>query len=175
MDEGVNLNSKYQLFLSISTIFYRVEEARSCNLIFNMMNISTTMISECVAILKCFHDLLLPFDFAISAIKCLNGGFVLLPAATKLGQGNIFTSVCLSTGGGVWSGGVWSRGTPIFLGGGPPNFFSFFFLFFQFFFPKISSGMHKLRQGNVFTGVCDSVHGRGGCLPQCMLGYTRPT
>ena len=28
----------------------------------------------------------------------------------------------------------------------------------------------KLGQGNVFTGVCDSVH-RGGCLPQCMLGY----
>ena len=28
----------------------------------------------------------------------------------------------------------------------------------------------KLGQGNVFTGVCDSVHG-GGCLPQCMLEY----
>ena len=28
----------------------------------------------------------------------------------------------------------------------------------------------KLGQGNVFTGVCDSVHRRGG-LPQCMLGY----
>ena len=28
----------------------------------------------------------------------------------------------------------------------------------------------KLRQGNVFTRVCHSVH--GGCLPQCMLGYT---
>ena len=25
-------------------------------------------------------------------------------------------------------------------------------------------------QGYVFTRVCDSVH-RGGCLPQCMLGY----
>ena len=30
----------------------------------------------------------------------------------------------------------------------------------------------KLGQGNVFTGVCDSVH--GGCLPQCMLGYHPP-
>ena len=30
----------------------------------------------------------------------------------------------------------------------------------------------KLGQGNVFTGVCDSVH-RGG-LPQCMLGYHPP-
>ena len=29
----------------------------------------------------------------------------------------------------------------------------------------------KLGQGNVFTGVCDSVN-RGGVLPQCMLGYT---
>ena len=28
----------------------------------------------------------------------------------------------------------------------------------------------KLGQGNVFTGICDSVN-RGGCLPQCMLGY----
>ena len=26
----------------------------------------------------------------------------------------------------------------------------------------------KLGQGNVFTGICDSVH--RGCLPQCMLG-----
>ena len=30
----------------------------------------------------------------------------------------------------------------------------------------------KLRQGNGFTPVCHSVH--GGCLPQCMLGYTPP-
>ena len=29
----------------------------------------------------------------------------------------------------------------------------------------------KLGQGNVFTGVCDSVHRGGGCLPECMLGY----
>ena len=30
----------------------------------------------------------------------------------------------------------------------------------------------KFGQGNVFTGVCDSVHrGVGGFLPQCMLGY----
>ena len=30
----------------------------------------------------------------------------------------------------------------------------------------------KLGQGNVFTGICDSVHkeGWGGGLPQCMLG-----
>ena len=26
----------------------------------------------------------------------------------------------------------------------------------------------KLWQGNIFTGVCQ----QGGCLPQCMLGYT---
>ena len=31
----------------------------------------------------------------------------------------------------------------------------------------------KLGQGFVFTGVCDSVH-RGGCLPQCMVGYHTP-
>ena len=30
----------------------------------------------------------------------------------------------------------------------------------------------KLGQGNVFTGVCDSVHGRD--LPQCMLGCQPP-
>ena len=40
--------------------------------------------------------------------------------------------------------------------------------------------MHNYRpqrscgQGNVFTGVWDSVHGGGGCLPQCMLGYHTP-
>ena len=32
----------------------------------------------------------------------------------------------------------------------------------------------KLGQGNVFTGVCDSVHGGRGCLPQCMLGCQTP-
>ena len=32
----------------------------------------------------------------------------------------------------------------------------------------------KLGQGNVFTGLCDSVHRGGGCLPQCMLGYHPP-
>ena len=31
----------------------------------------------------------------------------------------------------------------------------------------------KLGQGNVFTGVCDSVNREGG-LPQCMLGYHSP-
>ena len=32
----------------------------------------------------------------------------------------------------------------------------------------------KLGQGYVFTGVCDSVHRGGGCLPQCMLGCQTP-
>ena len=32
----------------------------------------------------------------------------------------------------------------------------------------------KLQKGNVFTCVCHSVHKAGGCLPQCMLGYTSP-
>ena len=85
---------------------------------------------------------------------------LLLPAATKLGQGNKFTGVCLSTRGGgrgrspIW-GGVrifrggclkFSRGSEFFggclnfSGGVSPIFFSFFF---QFLFPqKISSGMH---------------------------------
>ena len=63
----------------------------------------------------------------------------LLPAATKLGQGNIFTSVCLSTGGGWWSG---PRGVSKFLGGlqffggVPPNFqggLQFFGGFLQIF------------------------------------------
>ena len=30
----------------------------------------------------------------------------------------------------------------------------------------------KLREGNVFTPVCQSFCSQGGCLPQCMLGYT---
>ena len=33
-----------------------------------------------------------------------------------------------------------------------------------------------MGQGNVFTGVCDSVHVRGGgCLPQCMLVWDTTT
>ena len=30
-------------------------------------------------------------------------------------------------------------------------------------------------EGYVFTPVCDSVTGGGGCLPKCMLGYTPPS
>ena len=37
---------------------------------------------------------------------------ILLPAATKLGQGNIFTSVCLSTGGGVCLSACWDTHPP---------------------------------------------------------------
>ena len=33
----------------------------------------------------------------------------------------------------------------------------------------------KLREGNVFTPVCLSFCSQGGCLPQCMLGYTTTT
>ena len=33
----------------------------------------------------------------------------------------------------------------------------------------------KLRQGNIFTGFCQSFCSQGGgCLPQCILGYTHP-
>ena len=32
----------------------------------------------------------------------------------------------------------------------------------------------KLRKGNVFTPVCQSFCSQGGCLPQCILGYTHP-
>ena len=32
----------------------------------------------------------------------------------------------------------------------------------------------KLWKGNVFTPVCQSFCSYGGCLPQCMLGYTLP-
>ena len=61
----------------------------------------------------------------------------LLPAATKLGQGNKFTGVCLSTRG---HRGV-SVSVPNFRGGvSDPNFrggLKFFFLFFfQFIFPQ---------------------------------------
>ena len=38
-----------------------------------------------------------------------------------------------------------------------------------FYRPQRSCG-----QGNIFAPVCHSVHGGGGCLPQCMLGYHTP-
>ena len=90
-------------------------------------------------------------------IYTLMFSYSLLPAATKLGQGNIFRSMCqefcpqggvglvlggclkFSGGRGVWSfqrgvseifrGGVWNFG-------GAPNFF---FFFFQFLFPPKKS------------------------------------
>ena len=87
----------------------------------------------------------------------------LLPAAMKLGQGNIFTRVCDSVNGGCglvlgglqfWGGSsnfggvspIFWGGLQFFEGGVPPNFFFFkffFFLFSNLFFPKISSGMHQ--------------------------------
>ena len=73
-----------------------------------------------------------------------------LPAATKLGQGNIFTRVCDSVkGGGGGGGGLVPGGgrcLQIFgVGGGLSKFFfsNFFSFSFKSFFPKISSGMHQ--------------------------------
>ena len=63
---------------------------------------------------------------------------LLLLAATKLGQGNIFTSVCLSTGGSPNF-----RGVSNFLGGSSKFWGVSKFFFFQIFFPKIPSGMHQ--------------------------------
>ena len=40
-------------------------------------------------------------------------------------------------------------------------------------FQQMLPAATKLGQGNVFTGVCDSVQGGGG-LPQCMLECTPP-
>ena len=75
-----------------------------------------------------------------------------LPAATKLGQGNKFTGVCLSTWGGVCLTQIFRGGCllQIFLGGSVPNFRGGSEIFFSFFFsiysppPKNSSGMHTL-------------------------------
>ena len=36
---------------------------------------------------------------------------------------------------------------------------------------KLLSSATKLQQSNIFTGICQSFCS-GGCLPQCMLGYT---
>ena len=33
---------------------------------------------------------------------------------------------------------------------------------------------NEVCEGYVFTGVCPSTGGGGGCLPHCMLGYTTP-
>ena len=86
----------------------------------------------------------------------------LLPAATKLDQGNVFTGVCDSVhrgvGWGLVPGGGWSApggwspiflgspifwGSPIFRRGGLQLFGGVLNFFFQIFFPKISSGMHQ--------------------------------
>ena len=105
-----------------------------------------------------------------------------LPAATKLGQGNKFTGVCLSTrGGGVcskFSGGcllqifggggllqIFGGGCllQIFVGGvSAQNFWGVSEIFFSFFFnlfdppQKNSSGMHpppRPREGQCAAGT----------------------
>ena len=56
----------------------------------------------------------------VTLIKKTSNFLEFLPAATKLGQGNIFTPVCDSVNG---EGVVWSRGVSNFLGGwGSPIF-----------------------------------------------------
>ena len=65
-----------------------------------------------------------------------------------------------------------------------PNFKNFLFLILSFCCVQIlkcnyQSMFYCLRvitvrnEGNIFTGICDSVHGGAG-LPQCMLGYHTP-
>ena len=51
--------------------------------------------------------------------------------------------------------------------------FGLFFLFFLLLIPAAT----KLGQGNIFTSVCQEFCPQrgGGCLPQCMLGYTTTT
>ena len=47
------------------------------------------------------------------------------------------------------------------------------FASFRFLLPSAP----KLQQGNIFTGVLSVISftgGGGGCLPQCMMGYTPP-
>ena len=40
--------------------------------------------------------------------------------------------------------------------------------------PIFTARKRSLGQGNIFIGVCQKFCSRGGCLPQCMLGYTPP-
>ena len=106
-------------------------------------------------------------------------GKLLLPAATKLGQGNIFIGVCqdfCSQGGGVWS-----QGGLQFFGGGVSNFsgglqffggvskFFFSSFFFSIFFPpkkillgctppprdgQCAAGTHPTGMHSCFTFGC---------------------
>ena len=104
----------------------------------------------------------------------------LLPAATKLGQGNIFRSVCQEfcpqgVGGWVW---VWSQGGGSEISGGVWNFrggvkfwggvWNFFFFFFQFLFPqKNPSGMHTPpRDGQCAAGTHPT--GMHSCWELCV-------
>ena len=89
----------------------------------------------------------------------------------SFGQGNVFTPACLFTGGGLPAGGLHIRGAlhPGGLGRPPPQTrkaggmhptVTFFF---------VTARKRSLGQGNMFTPVCHSVHGRGvpgpvGCL-----------
>ena len=116
----------------------------------------TTALSEHRVIRKLF--LVLCEDLFRPAISS-----ELLPAATKLGQGNKFTGVYLSTGGGGVSpifqegGCLKFGGSEIFRGGVSPIFQgvspNFFFFFFNFFSPQKSFWDAPPQDGQCAAGM----------------------
>ena len=73
----------------VSLILYEYQQA---------LNIYHTWLPASMSIQQVIQDAIT--TSVLGRYNCMDNE-VLLPAATKLGQGNIFTDVCLSTGGGV--------------------------------------------------------------------------
>ena len=73
----------------VSLILYEYQQA---------LNIYHTWLPASMSIQQVIQDAIT--TSVLGRFNCMDNE-VLLPAATKLGQGNIFTDVCLSTGGGV--------------------------------------------------------------------------
>ena len=116
---------------------------------------------------------------------------VSLPPTNEVCEGYVFTGACLSTAGvcpiACWdTPAPWDQRQTSPLGRPPRNqrqtppyavhagirSTSGWYASHRNAFLLLLPAM-KLGQGNIFTGVCDSVHmGRG--LPQCMLGYHPP-
>ena len=56
----------------------------------------------------------------------------------------------------------------------PPDAFSQEHAYVSLYDQCLVASEPNYRRLQAFTGVCDSVHRGGGCLPQCMLGCQTP-
>ena len=130
---------KIQNEVQILTIQYPRRSA-SCELVESILQINTDGSSHHEPVVtSVMLRLSLSLGVILSAVTFCRNPCLSLPAATKLDQGNIFTSVCLSGGSPIFQGvSNFSWGdSPIFRGGGNSIFFIQICFLIQIFFNSI--------------------------------------